>query len=151
MPAAAPYGAAAQAYPTPAAYPTAAAAYPVAAPGSPLGYPAFAPTAAPVRAGNPLGRAAFVIALVTFGINFLSSVIRPFFYATGFGFDASSLLGVGIGVLSFFVYAAALALGITAARRAAPHLLAGIGIGIAGVGMIGIVFTWAATLFYRFL
>jgi hypothetical protein len=56
-----------------------------------------------------------------------------------------------VSVLSVVAYGFALVLGIVAARRAAPHVLAGIAIGIAGVGLLGTVIGWISTFFYRFI
>lgn len=141
-----------QAYPTAApVYPSAAQGYPVAVPGAPVGYPPFAPAAPTTRAGNPLGRVAFVIALVTLAVNLLSSLARPFFYTMSVGFEAVIVLDNVIGIISFFVYGIALVLGVIAVRRAGSQALAGIAIGVAGAGMLGLAFTLVTMTFYRFL
>ena len=146
------YPAAPQAYPTAApVYPSAAQGYPVAVPGAPVGYPPFAPAAPTTRAGNPLGRVAFVIALVTLAVNLLSSLARPFFYTMSVGFEAVIVLDNVIGIISFFVYGIALVLGVIAVRRAGSQALAGIAIGVAGAGMLGLAFTLVTMTFYRFL
>jgi len=138
-----------QAYPTatPQAYPTAA----------PQGYAPFAPgfpnqLAAPTRplARNPLGRTAFAIAVATLAINLFGSLARPFFYGGGPGYDFMFLFDNGIGILSFFAYALAFVLGVMAARRAAPQLLAGIAIGVGGAGAVGLAFTGLALALYRY-
>ena len=141
------------AHPSPSApaYPAAAQAYPVAAPGLPGGYPPYAPVAPTTRAGNPLGRVAFVIALVTLVVNLLSTLARPYFYTMNTGYEAIIVLDNVIGIISFFVYAIALVLGVIAVRRPGSQALAGIGIGIAGAGMLGLAFTLVTLTFYRFL
>ncbi len=150
--------AAPQAYPTaPQAYPTAAPqAYPASTQGYPVAQPGYPAYAAPARTGgNGLGRAAFLIAVITFGINLLTTLARPFLYFSGgdygYGYGVGSFLDGAVAVLSFLAYGFALVLGIIAARRAAPHLFAGIAIGISGVGVLGVLFTWISTFFYRFI
>ncbi|WP_337001414.1 MULTISPECIES: hypothetical protein [unclassified Microbacterium] len=140
-----------QAYPTAApAYPTAAQGYPVTTQGTPVGYAPFAPAAPITRTGNPLGRVAFVIALVTLAVNLLSSLARPFFYTMSVGYEAIIVLDNVIGIISFFVYGIALVLGVIAVRRAGSQVLAGVAIGIAGAGMLGLAFTLVTLTFYRF-
>lgn len=127
-------------YPTtPQAYPASPQAYPTAPP-SPQAYP-MAPSVAPVpaRESNPLGRAAFLIAVVTFAINLFGSIARPFVYSGIGGYEFMVAFDSGIGILSFFVYGVALVLGLIALRRAGSKLLTGMAIGIAGVGAIGFV------------
>ena len=140
----------------PAAPPYPAPGYPQAHPAAPHypapGQPQQAYPAVPAAStGNPLGRTAFIIAIVTLAINLLSSLARPYFYTASIGYDAVIVLDNLIGVVSFLVYGLALVLGIMAVRRATAHLLAGIAIGVAGAGMIGLAFTWITVTLYRFL
>ncbi|WP_270365801.1 hypothetical protein [Microbacterium algeriense] len=151
----------------PAAHLPAAPQYPAAppypGPGHPQAHPAAPPYPGPghpqqayattpaAGTGNPLGRAAFIIAIVTLAINLFSSLARPYFYTASVGYDAVIVLDNLIGVASFFVYGLALVLGFIAVRRATAHLLAGIAIGVAGAGMIGLAFTWITVTLYRFL
>ena len=142
--------AAPQAYPTAPGYPSAPQGYPVAAPGGTVGSALFAPPVPATRAGNPLGRVAFVIALVTLAVNLFSSLARPYFYTMNTGYEAILVLDNVIGIISFFVYAIALVLGVIALRRAGSQALAGIAVGIAGAGMLGLAFTLVTMTFYRF-
>jgi hypothetical protein len=146
---------ASQAYTTAQAYPTsqghpAAPAYPGGTPAG-QGYPAASAAASTPRARNGLGRTAFLIAAITFGVNLLTTISRPFFYFAVRGFETASFVDGAVSVLSVVAYGFALVLGIVAARRAAPHVLAGIAIGIAGVGLLGTVIGWISTFFYRFI
>ncbi|MDF2561085.1 MAG: hypothetical protein K0R99_2531 [Microbacterium sp.] len=142
------------AYPTAApAYPTAAPAaqaYPAGAPGRPASWPA-APRVPSASAGNGLGRTAFVIAVVTLAVNLLSSIVRLLIYTSDFGYGSAYAIDDAIGVISFFTYVVALVLGIIAARRPGPRLLAGIAIGIAGAGALGMIFSWVGIAFLRFV
>ena len=113
-------------------------------------YPVGAP---PTRAGagNPLGRVAFIVALLTLAVGLLISLLRPFmYYAADYSVSGISVLD-GLGsVLTLAGAVAALILGLIAVRRPAPHLLAGIAIGIAASHITSIVIGWIASLFYRF-
>lgn len=122
---AAPRHSAAPQYPaTPQAYPTATPgpqSPAQTAPGFPgqtaPGFPGQAASPPAARDGNPLGRTAFVIALATFVINLFGSLVRPFVYSGGGGFEFMLAFDNGIGILSFFAYVAALVLGLIAVRR----------------------------------
>ncbi|MFJ2504219.1 hypothetical protein [Microbacterium sp. NPDC087592] len=139
---------AAPAHPT--AYPTAAAAYPAGASGQPASWPAAA--AAPAApAGSALGRTAFVIAVITLAVNLISSIVRLLIYTSNFGYGSAYAIDEAIGVISFFAYLVALVLGIIAARRPGPRLLAGVAIGIAGAGALGMIFSWVGIAFLRFV
>ena len=118
--------------------PPSPAAQPYPPTGGAVPYPATAPGAS-ARNGNPLGRVAFIIAVATFVISFIPTFARPFFYSMSYGFDTGLLIDNVIGVIAFIAYAVALVLGVIAARRPAPHLLAGIAIGVAGTGVLGFV------------
>lgn len=132
-----------------AAPPYPAAPQPPVAPG-PL-FPGPVPPPSPVRAGNPLGVAAFVIAVATLAVNLFSSLARPFVYGGDGGFEFMLALDNGIGFLSFFAYALALVLGLIAVRRSASRLLTGIAIGVAGAGAIGLVFTALTIGLFQYL
>jgi hypothetical protein len=106
---------------------------------------------APTRTGNPLGVAAFVIAAATLAVNLLSSVARPFVYGGDGGFNFMLAVDNGIGILSFFTYVVAMVLALIAVRRSASRLLTGIAIGVAGTGIIGLVFTALTISLYQYL
>jgi hypothetical protein len=168
LPAAPQYPAAPQQYPTappqfpagvgsqipPTAHPT---AYPAPASGpqayAPAGsvFPAHVAPSSPARTGNPLGAAAFVIAVATLAANLLTSVARPFVYSGDGGFEFMLALDNGIGILSFFAYVVALVLGLIAVRRAPSRLLTGIAIGVAGAGAIGLAFTGLTIGLFQYL
>ena len=134
----------------PTAYPTAAATYPPGASGQPTSWPAAA--AAPAApAGSALGRTAFVIAVITLAVNLISSIVRLLIYTSNFGYGSAYAIDEAIGVISFFAYLVALVLGIIAARRPGPRLLAGVAIGIAGAGALGMIFSWVGIAFLRFV
>ncbi|MFY9713538.1 MAG: hypothetical protein WAK00_08690 [Microbacterium sp.] len=113
------------------------------------GYPAYG-APGPAAPGNPLGRAAFLIALITFGIGLLGTVAMPLLYSTT-GYGAVDIITGASGLITLIAYGVALVLGVVALRRPAPHLLAGIAIGIAGSGVIGTTVAWMATFLYRFI
>lgn len=134
----------------PSAYPTPA---PGAHPYAPAGVllPGQPAPQAPTRTGNPLGVAAFVIAAATLAVNLLSSVARPFVYGGDGGFNFMLAVDNGIGILSFFTYVVAMVLALIAVRRSASRLLTGIAIGVAGTGIIGLVFTALTIGLYQYL
>lgn len=135
--------------PAPQAYPTVAPGPQAYAPVAP-GFPGqFAPLP-PIRDSNPLGRTAFVIALATFAINVFGSLLRPFVYSGVGGFEFMLAFDNGIGILSFFVYVVALVLGLIAVRRPGSKLLAGIAIGIAGTGAVGLAFTGLTIILFQY-
>lgn len=144
------YPTAAAAYPAGASGQPAAAAYPAGASGQPASWPAAA--AAPAApAGSALGRTAFVIAVITLAVNLISSIARLLIYTSNFGYGSAYAIDEAIGVISFFAYLVALVLGIIAARRPGPRLLAGVAIGIAGAGALGMIFSWVGIAFLRFV
>jgi hypothetical protein len=143
-PAAAAYPPAAPGHPAAPGYP-AAQAYPAAAPG----YPAAAPT--PTATGSSLGRTAFLIALIVFGINLLVSLMRPFLFLSDGGFERIGIIDGAVALVSLLGYAAALVLALIALRRAGSSLLVGIALGISGVGVIGILIGWVSSVSYRFM
>lgn len=148
LPATPQYPAAPPQYPASPPYPPAAPQHPVA-PGALL--PGPVPPPSPAREGNPLGVAAFVIAMATLAVNLFSSLARPFVYGGDGGFEIMLALDNGIGFLSFFAYALALVLGLIAVRRSASRLLTGIAIGIAGAGAIGLMFTGLTIALFPYL
>lgn len=129
--------------------------YPPASPyGSPQGTPQYGTPpqggpqyGAPAAPGNPLGRTAFLVAVVTGAVGILFSVITPFLYSSG-NYDVADSLGTVIGILVLIGGIAAGVLSILALRRPAPHLLAAIALGIAGSVVVGRVITWMASLLY---
>ncbi|PRA78558.1 hypothetical protein [Microbacterium sp. MYb66] len=135
--------------------PPAAQPHPTSPPAPPAAHLPAAPQYPAVpqhpAGSNPLGRTAFVIAVLTLAINLFSSVARPFVYSGGDGFEIMLAIDNGIGILSFLAYVAALVLGLIAVRRAAPQLLTGIAIGIAGAGAIGLAFSGLTIGLYQYL
>lgn len=114
-------------------------------------YPAYGAQSA-ASPGNALGRIAFIVAAITFGIGLLGTLSIPFLYAT-IGYDPM-IVGFATGgtnLITLIGFAAALILGIVALRRPAPHVLAAIAVGIAGSGVIGTVVAWISTFFYGFI
>ncbi|MFJ6549720.1 hypothetical protein [Microbacterium sp. NPDC091676] len=134
---------------TPQAFPTAAPQSYPAAPGS-AGFP---PSAAPGprAAGDGLGRAALIVALATLAIDVFLILARPFVYMSDRTYSIIGLIEGASGILTFLGYGAALVLGLIAARRPGPRLLAGIAIGISGAGLLTIVLSWLSSSFYGFL
>jgi hypothetical protein len=128
----------------------ATASHPTGAPGYPAPWPA-APGAATTAAGSGLGRTAFVIAVVTLAVNLLSSIVQLLIYTSDFGYGSAYAIDDSITVISLFAYVVALVLGIIAARRPGTRLLAGIAIGIAGAGALGMIFSWVGIAFLRFV
>ncbi|MER7447143.1 hypothetical protein [Microbacterium sp. NPDC097977] len=123
---------------------------PYAQPGQPYRTSAASGTpygASSSAAGNPLGRLAFVVTVVSVAVGLVWQLLLPMLYASvGFG-----VMGALQSVPSFLVLVGAatgLVLGITALRRPAPHLLAAIAVGIAANTVIGTVVSFIASLFY---
>ena len=150
LPAAPQYPAAPQA-PAAAQYP-AGPQYPAAPQnaGAQPGYPAYPTAPKPTGPGNPLGRIAFVIAVVTAGLSLLVSLFTPFLYMSTGGFETTTVISGILGVISLLGYAAALVLALIAAKRPGSQLLVGIAIGIAGVGLLGLLISFVSSTFYRF-
>lgn len=105
----------------------------------------------PSGTGNSLARTAFIVALVVAAVGALQILSQPFVLAS-FGYDAGNwgVFSFIFAVILFLGSAAALVLGLIAARRPGGHLLAGIAIGVGGIQLIGIVLGWISSLFYRF-
>ncbi|CAH0185762.1 hypothetical protein SRABI76_01646 [Microbacterium oxydans] len=147
-PSASPLPAAPQ-YPTAPQYP-AAPQNPATAQYPPAAQHPGATRAAP-RQGNVLGRVAFIVALVTLAIGMLFSLARPLIYSVA-QYTASAIGGLEalVGVVPLIGAVVALVLGLVALRRPAPHLLAGIAIGIAGSHILSAMAGWAGALLSRF-
>ncbi|PRB59974.1 hypothetical protein CQ034_14310 [Microbacterium sp. MYb45] len=92
-----------------------------------------------------------MIAVITLAVNLISSIVRLLIYTSNFGYGSAYAIDEAIGVISFFAYLVALVLGIIAARRPGPRLLAGVAIGIAGAGALGMIFSWVGIAFLRFV
>lgn len=93
-----------------------------------------------------------MIAVATLVIGVVPAFASRFFYSTGFGFDTGLMIDNVVGVFAFLAYAVALILGVIAVRRPAPHVLAGIAIGIAGTGILGYVSSFVSLIaFYWFV
>ena len=120
---------------------------PYAQPGQPYRTSAASGTpygASSGAAGNPLGRLAFVVTVVSVAVGLVWQLLLPMLYASvGFG-----VMGTLQSVPSFLVLVGAaigLVLGITALRRPAPHLLAPLAGGIAAHTVIGTVVSVVAS------
>ncbi|MEZ7756794.1 hypothetical protein O5Y58_14860 [Microbacterium paraoxydans] len=118
-------------------------------PGS-AGIPPYG-TPAPRASGDGLGRAAFTVALVTLVIDLFLILARPFVYMSDRTYSMIGLIEGASGILTFLGYGAALVLGLIAARRPGPRLLAGIAVGISGAGLLTMVLSWLSSNFYGFL
>ncbi|NYF26736.1 hypothetical protein [Microbacterium sp. JAI119] len=115
----------------------------------PAPLPSYGAPQHPADTGNPLGRVAFLIAVIAFAVNLVISLTAPFAYFAADGYGWYNALSGLVGVVSLVAYVLAFILGLVAVRRPGPHLLAGIAIGIAGVGAIGMATTWMSSLFYQ--
>lgn len=107
-------------------------------------YPAPAPSAS----GSSLGRVAFVVGLVTLGIELLRILSFPFILR---GMYDSFAVGIVTSVSSGIVLIAAVAaivLGVIAIRRADRTILAGIAVGIGASALAGILISWLANVFF---
>ncbi|MCB8045564.1 hypothetical protein JM654_19675 [Microbacterium oxydans] len=124
--------------------------YPAAPQYPPAPLPSYGAPQHPADTGNPLGRVAFLIAVIAFAVNLVISLTAPFAYFAADGYGWYNALSGLVGVVSLVAYVLAFILGLVAVRRPGPHLLAGIAIGIAGVGAIGMATTWMSSLFYQF-
>lgn len=83
---------------------------------------------------NPLGKVALIIALVTLGLNIVLALATQLLIRTA-GVAVFQIVNVGGTVLMLIGSIAALALGVIALRRPAPHAIAGIAVGIAIAGI----------------
>ncbi|MDF2510053.1 MAG: hypothetical protein K0Q52_3912 [Microbacterium sp.] len=92
-----------------------------------------------------------MIAVVALAVTLISSIVQLLVYTSDFGYGSAYAIDEAIGVISLFAYVVALVLGIIAARRPGPRLLAGIAIGIAGAGALGMIFSWVGIAFLRFV
>lgn len=106
--------------------------------------------AVPQRAGAG-AKVALAIAVAAFAINLVMQFATPLLYQSLDGFEAVSAVSGVLGVLSLVAYAAALVLALAALRTTGARLVAGIALGIAGTGAIGILAGFAASLLYRFV
>lgn len=137
------------------------AAYPPGVPSQPSAEPYGAPPSAqtyPVPAagpgtggGNSLGRAAFIVAVLTMAATLLMSLMLPLVYRSA-DFDGVvlELYSGAMGLVGLAGSVVALILGIVALRRPGSPLLAGIAIGIAGSSILGTLVSWISSLFFRF-
>jgi hypothetical protein len=127
------------------------APFPGPAPGSiqPPSPNSTSSAAAPTGA-NPLGRVAFILALVAVGIALLLTLSFPFLVRSGNGGFLINLTNTVGNFIVFAVAVAALVLGLLAVKRSSQPILAGVAIGIAVSEVAGIVFFWASTLLYPF-
>lgn len=95
-------------------------------------------------AGNPLGRIAFVLALVAAVIGFVQQMLGSFLPVIAYDAGISpTAIGAGLSVLTFvrlLAGVAALAVGLVAmTRRGLPQLGAGIAIGVGGYTVVSAI------------
>ncbi|WP_217184872.1 hypothetical protein [Streptomyces sp. AC495_CC817] len=95
--------------------------------------------------GEPLGRTAFVIAVIGAGLSLLLTLLTPVLLGSG-NYEALDPVSSGVGIIAFLGYVAALVLGIVSLRRPESNLLAAIAVGIAGSGAVLTAFSWMSSL-----
>ncbi|GAB6859540.1 hypothetical protein [Microbacterium xylanilyticum] len=151
--------------PAPGTAPTAASRVPppygtapqASAPSGPASGAAQSDYPVPTRSGSGgVARVAFILAVVSVALAALASIVRVVLYVQANRFRLSlhvvEGLTLGSNVLLFLCCAAALALGILAARGD-RKLMAGIAIGVGGVGVfnlaIGFLLSMLTPLLYR--
>lgn len=152
-----PYAAPGQPYAAPG-QPYAAPSQPGQAPGQPYGAPGQPPYGVPgpaYAAGqrgatNSLGRTAFIVALITLAVGLLSQLSVPLLYGSGM-YGVVAPVSTALNTVLFIANAAALTLGLIALRRPAPHVFAGIAVGISGAGLAGVVMSWLTSVFFYFV
>jgi len=102
------------------------------------GYPAAPATRGP----GGLARVAFILAIVSVALSAVTSIVRVVMYSQMNRFHLSMHVvegfNIGSNIILFLCCAAALALGIVAARGE-RKLMAGIAIGVGGVGVVNLV------------
>lgn len=109
------------------------------------------PAAGQASSGS-LGRIAFIIAVIAAVLGQFFTVMTPFLlFGDGFGRSLFSAVNVSRGLLGVVLGAAALILGIIAARRRAQPVLAGIAIGVGALEVIGVVVSMLANAVYPLL
>lgn len=127
---------------------------PYAQPGQPYGtpYPTVGTgTPGSPKGANPVGRTAFLVAVLSVGFGLVSQLLLQFFYANSI-IDWMAM-GAVPSILNFLVFVGAatgLVLGIAALRRPAPHLLAAIAIGLAVNTVLGTLASGLSSVFYNF-
>lgn len=94
-------------------------------------YAQAAPYGQAPASDNPLGRTAFLIAVILGAVSALSLLITPILYSTG-DYGVADMLSTVVRVLVLLGSVVALVIGIIALRRPEPRLLAAIAVGIAG-------------------
>lgn len=130
--------------------PYAQSGQPYAQPGQPYGasgLPAAPTPQTSASTGNPVGRVAFLVTVLSVGVGLIGQLVLQLLSASiGFG-----LLGGVSSILNFLVFvgaAAGLVLGIAALRRPAPHLLAAVAVGVAANTVAGTLVSFVSSLFY---
>ncbi|GAA1228844.1 hypothetical protein GCM10009588_01800 [Microbacterium phyllosphaerae] len=127
---------------------------PYAQPGQPYGTPhptAGSGTPGSPKGANPLGRTAFLVAVLSVGFGLVSQLLLQFLYANSI-IDWIAM-GAVPSILNFLVFVGAatgIVLGIAALRRPAPHLLAAIAIGLAVNTVLGTLASGLSSVFYNF-
>ena len=127
---------------------------PYAQPGQPYGTPyptAGAGTPGSPKGANPVGRTAFLVAVLSVGFGLVSQLLLQFLYANSI-IDWMAT-GAVPSILNFLVFVGAatgLVLGIAALRRPGPHLLAAIAIGISVNTVLGTLASGLSSVFYNF-
>ena len=117
-------------------------AQPSAQPAAPYQQPPAAPyqqqTATGEAVDNPLGRIAFILGLVTLGLNVVTTIAFQILIRTTGAMLGSAISSVG-SLLVLAVGISALVFGLIAIRRPGPHALAGIGAGVGIAVCVSIV------------
>lgn len=106
------------------------------------------PAPTPSTSGASLGRVAFIVGLVTLGIELLRILSFPFLLRGVYDSFAIGLVSsVGSGIV-LIAAVAAIVLGVIAVRRADRPILAGIAVGIGASALAGILISWLADVFF---
>lgn len=103
--------------------------------------------AATAPSTGTLGRTAFLVAIVLVVVDLLFTVGTTIMVPLGGPgiYSLYSVLHLVRGIIGILLAAAALVLGVMAARRGAQPVLAGIAIGVGAVHVLGILIVWAST------
>lgn len=109
--------------------------------------------AQPAPAGNGLARTAFLVAAITVVLSLIGMVALPLIAYSGTGADYGvfTMFSAARSIILFVGYAAAFALGLTALRGGSGKVLAGIAIGVGGVGLLEILFSLISSALFSVL
>ncbi|WP_087133077.1 hypothetical protein [Microbacterium esteraromaticum] len=123
---------------------------PYAHPAQP-GYPAPGYTGAPAPQGHPgpypsaaqstgsLGRIALILGILTVALSLVSTVATPFMLRGMGDMTLLSVFNLVVGLITFVLVVVTLVLGILGIRRRQQAVSAGIAIGIAASGLVGLL------------